>query len=206
MPGKGRNKMLWKDVFALRSCTLGFLRAQGLACCRTHLLSGLRRSITIPLLSVNARGCAVVRGWLEHISHMGELRIWAGIDCSLRWGLPVSLHWLEDMQISGWGCAKGSPGSEAISAGCYVCHTQDAKPAFLGCSGERQAWHLDLILAFESQPRWKNRGVRIRSRGRRGLTKDGMGILPFCPFPPCDNPDVQPASWWTPRQHCHPSH
>lgn len=33
--------MLWKDVFALSSCTLGFLRAQDLACCRTHLLSGL---------------------------------------------------------------------------------------------------------------------------------------------------------------------
>lgn len=39
--------------------------------------------------------------------------------------------------------------------------------------------------------------------------KDGLGmalILPFCPFPPCDNPDVQPASWWTPRKHRHPSH
>lgn len=39
--------------------------------------------------------------------------------------------------------------------------------------------------------------------------KDELGmalILPFCPFPPCDNPDVQPASWWTPRQHRHHSH
>lgn len=25
MPGKGRSTMLWKDVFALSSCTLGFL-------------------------------------------------------------------------------------------------------------------------------------------------------------------------------------
>lgn len=39
MPGKGRSSMLCTDVSALRSCACAH-RAEGLACCRTHLLSG----------------------------------------------------------------------------------------------------------------------------------------------------------------------
>lgn len=58
MPRKERSKVLWKDMFTLRSCVLVFIRAEGLACCRTHSLSGLRSSLRIPLLSEHTLTCS----------------------------------------------------------------------------------------------------------------------------------------------------